>query len=124
MCDLLVELLGTQRSYAFLSGPSFAREVRHLVVRPLTPQLALYKCPLHTEGLSQTRSPLFVIAKWNLQIVENKATAVVIASTDVALATDLSNLMSSVTFRVFTTKDVVGLEVRRSSVDFYCSSTL
>ena len=45
------------------------------------------------------------------QIVENKATAVVIASTDVALATDLSNIMSSVTFRVFTTKDVIGVEV-------------
>ena len=43
--------------------------------------------------------------------MENKATAVVIASTDVALATDLSNIMSSVTFRVFTTKDVIGLEV-------------
>ena len=43
--------------------------------------------------------------------MENKATAVVIASTDVALATDLSNIMSSVTFRVFTTKDVIGVEV-------------
>jgi glycerol-3-phosphate dehydrogenase (NAD+) len=70
MCDLLEELLGSERSYAFLSGPSFARE-----------------------------------------IVEGKATAVVVASEDRELALELSAIMSSSSFKVFTSKDVIGLEV-------------
>lgn len=70
MTDLLEELLGTERTYAFLSGPSFARE-----------------------------------------IVEGKATAVVVASADVELATELAHLMSSSSFRVFTSRDVIGVEV-------------
>jgi len=70
MCEMLEELLGSDRSYAFLSGPSFARE-----------------------------------------IIEGKATAVVIASNNMTLANDLSELMSSRSFRVFTSRDVIGLEV-------------
>mmetsp|Transcript_24477 Transcript_24477/g.55895 ORF Transcript_24477/g.55895 Transcript_24477/m.55895 type:complete len:365 (-) Transcript_24477:551-1645(-) len=70
MKDILEECLGTDRSYAFLSGPSFARE-----------------------------------------ICEGVATAVVIASDDTELAEDLADLMSSDTFRAFTSKDVVGIEV-------------
>ena len=70
MADILKDCLGTDRSYAFLSGPSFARE-----------------------------------------ICEGVATAVVIASEDLLLADDLADLMSSENFRVFTTKDVVGVEI-------------
>lgn len=70
MADILKECLGTDRGYAFLSGPSFARE-----------------------------------------ICEGVATAVVVASEDMLLAADLADLMSSDQFRVFTSKDVMGVEV-------------
>lgn len=70
MIDILKECLGEDRSYAFLSGPSFARE-----------------------------------------ICENVATAVVIAAEDLLLADDLAELLSSENFRVFTTQDVVGVEI-------------
>lgn len=70
MADILRECLGEDRSYAFLSGPSFARE-----------------------------------------ICEGVATAVVVASEDLMLADDLADLMSSENFRVFTTKDVIGVEI-------------
>eukprot|EP00591_Stephanopyxis_turris_P002776 CAMPEP_0195521256 /NCGR_PEP_ID=MMETSP0794_2-20130614/18313_1 /TAXON_ID=515487 /ORGANISM="Stephanopyxis turris, Strain CCMP 815" /LENGTH=354 /DNA_ID=CAMNT_0040650773 /DNA_START=379 /DNA_END=1443 /DNA_ORIENTATION=+ len=70
MADILRETLGEERGYAFLSGPSFARE-----------------------------------------ICEGVATAVVIASEDLMLAEDLADLMSSDNFRVFTSKDVMGVEV-------------
>jgi glycerol-3-phosphate dehydrogenase len=68
--DILKECLGEDRSYAFLSGPSFARE-----------------------------------------ICEGVATAVVIASEDLLLADDLADILSGDNFRVFTTKDVVGVEI-------------
>lgn len=70
MADILKECLGEDRSYAFLSGPSFARE-----------------------------------------ICEGVATAVVIASDDMLLADDLAVMLSSENFRVFTTKDVIGVEI-------------
>ena len=70
MNDIFRETLGEDRPYAFLSGPSFARE-----------------------------------------ICEGVATAVVIASEDLMLASDLAQLLSDDNFRVFTTKDVVGVEV-------------
>lgn len=70
MADILKECLGEERGYAFLSGPSFARE-----------------------------------------ICENVATAVVIASEDMLLAADLADLFSSDNFRVFTSRDVMGVEV-------------
>ena len=70
MADILKECLGTERGYAFLSGPSFARE-----------------------------------------ICQGVATAVVIASEDMLLADDLADLMSSDNFMVFTSKDVMGVEV-------------
>jgi glycerol-3-phosphate dehydrogenase (NAD+) len=70
MMDILKECLGEDRSYAFLSGPSFARE-----------------------------------------ICEGVATAVVIASEDLLLAEDLADLLAGDNFRVFTTKDVVGVEI-------------
>lgn len=70
MTEILAETLGESRATAFLSGPSFAKE-----------------------------------------IAENLATAVVIASTDPVLAEDLADIMSSDTFRAFTTSDVVGVEV-------------
>jgi glycerol-3-phosphate dehydrogenase (NAD+) len=70
MVDILKECLGTDRPYAFLSGPSFAREM-----------------------------------------CEGVATAVVVASRDVLLAKDLAELLSDDNFRVFTSRDVVGLEI-------------
>lgn len=70
MADILKESLGTERPYAFLSGPSFAKE-----------------------------------------ICEGVATAVVIASEDLLLARDLASLLSDDSFRCFTTKDVVGVEI-------------
>ena len=70
MADILKECLGEDRSYAFLSGPSFARE-----------------------------------------ICEGVATAVVIASEDLMLADDLADLMSGEDFAVFTSRDVIGVEV-------------
>ena len=70
MNDIFRETLGEDRPYAFLSGPSFARE-----------------------------------------ICEGVATAVVIASEDLMLASDLAMLLSDDSFRVFTTKDVIGVEV-------------
>jgi glycerol-3-phosphate dehydrogenase (NAD+) len=70
MADILKECLGEDRSYAFLSGPSFARE-----------------------------------------ICEGVATAVVIASEDMMLADDLADLMAGEDFAVFTSRDVIGVEV-------------
>jgi len=70
MNDIFRETLGEDRPYAFLSGPSFARE-----------------------------------------ICEGVATAVVIASDDLMLASDLAGLLSDDSFRVFTTKDVIGVEI-------------
>lgn len=70
MADILKECLGEDRSYAFLSGPSFARE-----------------------------------------ICEGVATAVVIASEDLMLADDLAELMAGEDFAVFTSRDVIGVEV-------------
>lgn len=70
MVDILQDCLGDERPYAFLSGPSFAREM--------------------CEGL---------------------ATAVVVASKDMYLARDLAQLLSDDSFRVFTSRDVVGLEI-------------
>jgi glycerol-3-phosphate dehydrogenase (NAD+) len=70
MADILRDTLGEDRPYAFLSGPSFARE-----------------------------------------ICEGVATAVVIASEDLVLADDLADLMSSDNFRVFTSRDVIGIEI-------------
>lgn len=70
MADILKECLGEERSYAFLSGPSFARE-----------------------------------------ICEGVATAVVIASEDIMLADDLADLMAGEDFAVFTSRDVIGVEV-------------
>ena len=70
MADIFRECLGEERSFAFLSGPSFARE-----------------------------------------ICEGVVTAVVIASEDEELADDLADLFSSEIFRVFTTTDVIGVEI-------------
>lgn len=70
MADILKECLGEERSYAFLSGPSFARE-----------------------------------------ICEGVATAVVVASEDLLLARDVAELLSDDAFRVFTSKDVMGVEI-------------
>ena len=70
MCEILPHHLGDNRGYAFLSGPSFAREI--------------------AEGL---------------------ATAVVVASEDRQVAIDFRDVLGSETFRVFTSADVVGLEV-------------
>jgi glycerol-3-phosphate dehydrogenase (NAD+) len=73
MAELLPSLLG-ERPYAYLSGPSFAREM-------------LLRLP----------------------------TAVVVASASPALADDVSALLSSPSFRCYTSRDVVGVEVGGSA---------
>lgn len=70
MNDIIVEVLGPDRRAAFLSGPSFAKE-----------------------------------------IMDGQATAVVIASTDDALASELAEILSSVEFRCHTSRDVKGVEL-------------
>ena len=70
MADILHEVCGKDRPYAFLSGPSFARE-----------------------------------------IMEQLCTAVVIASDDIMLADDLADVLTNDHFRVFTSRDVIGVEV-------------
>jgi len=70
MADILKECLGEERPYAFLSGPSFARE-----------------------------------------ICEGVATAVVVASEELMLARDLATLLSDENFKVYTSKDVMGVEI-------------
>lgn len=70
MCELLPSMLGEKRSYAYLSGPSFAAEMM--------------------QGLP---------------------TAVVIASGDRAFAASLGDMLSSPSFKVFTSSDTVGLEI-------------
>lgn len=66
MNDILLDTLGSDRPYAFLSGPSFAKE-----------------------------------------IMLGKPTAVVIASNDDSLASELSEVMSSGKFRCHYTRDVL-----------------
>ena len=70
MNDIILETLGTTRRAAFLSGPSFARE-----------------------------------------IMRGEATAVVIASTDDSLSSELSEILSGVEFRCHTSRDVKGVEL-------------
>ncbi len=70
MQDILKEEMGEQREYAFLSGPSFAREI--------------------ATGL---------------------ATAVVVASENDRFANQVAELFGCETFRVFTSRDVVGVEI-------------
>ena len=65
MNDVIQQTLGTERRAAFLSGPSFAKE-----------------------------------------IMDGQATAVVIASTDDLLASELTEILSSVEFRCHTSRDV------------------
>ncbi len=70
MNDIIMETLGEERRAAYLSGPSFARE-----------------------------------------IMDGAATAVVIASKDDTLASELTELLSSVEFRCHTSRDVKGVEL-------------
>lgn len=70
MCDVLPELLGNDRKYAYLSGPSFAQE-----------------------------------------IMQGLPAAVVVASSNHLFANSLADMLSSPSFKVFTSKDTVGLEV-------------
>jgi glycerol-3-phosphate dehydrogenase (NAD+) len=70
MNDIIVETLGEDKRAAFLSGPSFAKE-----------------------------------------IMDGAATAVVIASKDQTLASELTEILSSVEFRCHTSRDVKGVEL-------------
>ena len=70
MCELLPNLLGKDRTYAYLSGPSFAKEM-----------------------------------------MQRLPTAVVVASSDRPFAHSLGDMLSSPSFKVFTSTDIVGLEI-------------
>lgn len=68
--DAIVEEMGRSQCLAYLSGPSFAKE-----------------------------------------ILQNQPTAVVVACEDLAVAEQIQRLMSSLFFRVYTTDDVVGVQL-------------
>ena len=68
--DAIVEEMGRPQCLAYLSGPSFAKE-----------------------------------------IMQNQPTAVVVACDDIGIAGDVQRLMSSLFFRVYTTDDVVGVQL-------------
>jgi glycerol-3-phosphate dehydrogenase (NAD+) len=70
MNDIISETLGETKRAAFLSGPSFAKE-----------------------------------------IMNGEATAVVVASSDDVLATELAEILSSIEFRCHTSRDVKGVEL-------------
>lgn len=70
MNDIMVETLGSDRRFAFLSGPSFAKE-----------------------------------------IMQGKPAAVVIASNDDPLSSELAEILSSKSFRCHTSRDVLGVEL-------------
>mmetsp|Transcript_2116 Transcript_2116/g.6309 ORF Transcript_2116/g.6309 Transcript_2116/m.6309 type:complete len:409 (+) Transcript_2116:101-1327(+) len=70
MCELLPELLPQTKAFAFLSGPSFAREM-----------------------------------------MESLPTAVVVASEEIDLALQIADMLSSPSFKVFTSSDTIGVEV-------------
>jgi len=77
MYDVIPEALGRAQPAAFLSGPSFAKEM-----------------------------------------MQNFPTTVVIASDNADVAKEIQHKLSQTTFRVYTTNDVIGLEIgsaRRSA---------
>ena len=70
MYDVIPDALGRNQPAAFLSGPSFAKEM-----------------------------------------MQNFPTTVVVASVDVEIATTIQHMLSQTTFRVYSTTDVIGLEI-------------
>ena len=70
MSEIIPKALGRPQPTAFLSGPSFAKE-----------------------------------------LMQNQPTAMVVASTDLAIREGVQKLFTSSTLRVYLTEDVVGVEV-------------
>jgi len=62
--------------------------------------------PLFTPHIAALSGPSFA-----LEVAQNHPTAVVIASKDLNLAKKIQHLISSVSFRVYTSKDIIGVEL-------------
>lgn len=62
--------------------------------------------PLFTPRIAALSGPSFA-----LEVVQNHPTAVVVASKDLNLAKKIQHLISSVSFRVYTSKDIIGVEL-------------
>ena len=72
---------------------------------------ALTRTQLKTTQIKHTHIKIKIKPSFAREIMECLATAVVVASTDKQLASDLADVLSSPTFRVFTSSDVTGVEV-------------
>ena len=62
--------------------------------------------PLFTPRIAALSGPSFA-----LEVVQNHPTAVVVASKDLNLAKKIQHLISSVSFRAYTSKDIIGVEL-------------
>jgi len=62
--------------------------------------------PLFTPRIAILSGPSFA-----LEVVQNHPTAVVVASKDLNLAKKIQHLISSVSFRAYTSKDIIGVEL-------------
>jgi glycerol-3-phosphate dehydrogenase (NAD(P)+) len=62
--------------------------------------------PLFTPHIATLSGPSFA-----QEVVQNHPTAVVVASKDLKLAQKIQHLISSVSFRVYTSEDIVGVEL-------------
>lgn len=62
--------------------------------------------PLFTPRIAVLSGPSFA-----LEVVQNHPTAVVVASKDLNLAKKIQHLISSVSFRAYTSKDIIGVEL-------------
>lgn len=62
--------------------------------------------PLFTPRIAALSGPSFA-----LEVVQNHPTAVVVASKDLNIAKKIQHLISSVSFRVYTSKDIIGVEL-------------
>jgi glycerol-3-phosphate dehydrogenase (NAD+) len=91
MNDIVVEALGRKQPMAFLSGPSFAKEL--MDEQPT--------------GSALHRYSRAAAAQWRLVC----ACRLVCASEDLKLAKQVQDAIISPRIRVYTTTDVVGVEV-------------
>lgn len=62
--------------------------------------------PLFTPRIAALSGPSFA-----LEVVQDHPTAVVVASKDLNIAKKIQHLISSVSFRVYTSKDIIGVEL-------------
>lgn len=90
MCDVIPAALMRDQPMAFLSGPSFAREVRTILI-----------CTWYAVAHNSRAKKL----------MEKHPTTVVVASKDVQVARRVQELFLSLDFRVYLSDDYIGVEV-------------